>query len=191
MAVAHHEMGHVQYFLQYRNQPVVFRGGANPGFHEAIGDVIALSVQTPKHLNKIGLLPDLVEDKEATLNFLMAMALQKIAFLPFGYLTDQWRWYFVSYVLQFQFHKALCEAAGHTGPLHTCDIYNSTEAGQKLSDMLKLGLSKVWTVPLQALVGSTRVSAQPLIDYFQPLMDFLKETNGDDVGWQDKCPEAC
>nr|KAG5714057.1 hypothetical protein BaRGS_020385 [Batillaria attramentaria] len=161
---------------------------ATSGFHEAVGDVISLSVETPKHLNKIGLLPELVEDNEATLNFLMAMALQKIAFLPFGYLIDQWRWYFVSFVLQFQFHKALCEAAGHTGPLHTCDIYNSTEAGQKLSDMLKVGSSQVWTEPFEALVGSRNMSAQPLVDYFQPLMNFLKEANGDDVGWQDECP---
>ncbi|KAK7508278.1 hypothetical protein BaRGS_00000517 [Batillaria attramentaria] len=242
LSTAHHEMGHIEYYLQYVDQPIVYRRGANPGFHEAVGDVISLSVETPKHLNKIGLLPELVEDNEATLNFLMAMALQKIAFLPFGYLIDQWRWsvfkgdttpdnynadwwklrcglqgvsppvarseddfdpgakyhipantpyirYFVSYVLQFQFHKALCEAAGHTGPLHTCDIYNSTEAGQKLSDMLKVGSSQVWTEPFEALVGSRRMSAQPLVDYFQPLMDYMKEANGDDVGWEDQCPD--
>lgn len=56
LITVHHEMGHVQYFLQYQNQPVSFRDGANPGFHEAIGDVLALSVSTPKHLQSIGLL---------------------------------------------------------------------------------------------------------------------------------------
>lgn len=52
----HHEMGHVQYYLQYKDQPVGFRRGANPGFHEAIGDVLSLSVSTPKHLHSIKLL---------------------------------------------------------------------------------------------------------------------------------------
>lgn len=54
--VAHHEMGHIQYFMQYKDLPVTFREGANPGFHEAIGDVLALSVSTPKHLHTINLL---------------------------------------------------------------------------------------------------------------------------------------
>lgn len=61
LITVHHEMGHVQYFLQYKDQPVSFRDGANPGFHEAIGDVLALSVSTPKHLQSIGLL-DKVEN---------------------------------------------------------------------------------------------------------------------------------
>lgn len=61
LITAHHEMGHVQYFLQYKDQPISFRDGANPGFHEAIGDVMALSVSTPKHLFNINLL-DQIED---------------------------------------------------------------------------------------------------------------------------------
>ena len=56
LVVAHHEMGHIQYFMQYKDLPVTFREGANPGFHEAIGDVLALSVSTPMHLHKINLL---------------------------------------------------------------------------------------------------------------------------------------
>lgn len=56
LVVAHHEMGHIQYFMQYKDLPVTFREGANPGFHEAIGDVLALSVSTPTHLHKINLL---------------------------------------------------------------------------------------------------------------------------------------
>eukprot|EP00061_Rhincodon_typus_P011499 g36554.t1 len=59
----HHEMGHVEYYLQYKDQPVSFREGANPGFHEAIGDVMALSVSTPKHLKEIGLLENVVDDQ--------------------------------------------------------------------------------------------------------------------------------
>ncbi len=65
LITVHHEMGHVQYFLQYKDQHISFRDGANPGFHEAIGDVLALSVSTPKHLQSIGLL-DKVEDNKGT-----------------------------------------------------------------------------------------------------------------------------
>lgn len=53
--VAHHEMGHIQYFLQYKDLPVPFRDGPNGAFHEAIGEVMSLSVSTPKHLEEIGL----------------------------------------------------------------------------------------------------------------------------------------
>lgn len=52
----HHEMGHIQYYIQYASQPLPFRSGANLGFHEAIGDLIALSVSTPQHLQKVGCL---------------------------------------------------------------------------------------------------------------------------------------
>ncbi len=92
LVTIHHEMGHIEYFLQYKDQPSVFRQGANPGFHEAVGDLLALSVSTPGHLNKVGLFSPLVDDQETTLNFQMQKALEKIAFLPFGYLMDVWRW---------------------------------------------------------------------------------------------------
>lgn len=58
----HHEMGHIEYYLQYKDQPVSYRGGANPGFHEAVGDVLSLSVSTPKHLHTIGLLDQVTDD---------------------------------------------------------------------------------------------------------------------------------
>lgn len=66
--VVHHELGHIQYYLQYQHQPSVYREGANPGFHEAVGDVLALSVSSPKHLQKIGLLKDYDYDEAATIN---------------------------------------------------------------------------------------------------------------------------
>lgn len=88
----HHEMGHIQYFLQYKDQPVIFREGANPGFHEAIGDTIALSVDTPKHMHKIGLFEEYKDDYENSINSLMSIALSKVAFLPYGLLLDKWRW---------------------------------------------------------------------------------------------------
>jgi len=55
LQTVHHEMGHIQYFMEYSGQPTVYRDGGNPGFHEAIGDLIALSVVTPKHLQKVGI----------------------------------------------------------------------------------------------------------------------------------------
>lgn len=88
----HHEMGHIQYQIQYKDLPKVFRDGANPGFHEAIGDLISISVQTPQHLHAIGLLDTVENDYEADINYLLKTALVKIAFLPFGYLMDLWRW---------------------------------------------------------------------------------------------------
>uniref|UniRef100_A0A3B4GUW0 Angiotensin-converting enzyme n=1 Tax=Pundamilia nyererei TaxID=303518 RepID=A0A3B4GUW0_9CICH len=241
LITVHHEMGHIQYFLQYKNQPVSFRDGANPGFHEAIGDVLALSVSTPKHLQSIGLLDKVENNYESDINFLMSIALDKIAFLPFGYLMDQWRWkvfdgriphteynkewwnlrlkyqglcppvtrteedfdpgakfhipanvpyvrYFVSFIIQFQFHKALCNAAKHNGPLYTCDIYQSKEAGKLLGDVMKLGFSKPWPEAMAMITGESKMSAQPLMEYFQPLIEWLEKENSknNDVrGWPD------
>ncbi|CAH1773416.1 unnamed protein product [Owenia fusiformis] len=242
LITTHHEMGHIQYYLQYKNLPVVFRRGANPGFHEAVGDVMSLSVSTPKHLKEIGLLEEVVDDEESDINFLLSQALKKIAFLPFGYLIDQWRWsvfngetspedynkkwwdlrckyqgvsppvqrteddfdpgakyhipgntpyirYFVSYVIQFQFHQALCEAANQTGPLYKCDIYNSHVAGNKLSDMLSLGSSKPWAVAMEKVTGNTTMDAGAIIEYFQPLITWLEKQNeGMDIQWDEACP---
>lgn len=72
LITVHHEMGHVQYFLQYKDQPVSFRDGANPGFHEAIGDVLALSVSTPKHLQSIGLLENVESNSGVCLHAVQA-----------------------------------------------------------------------------------------------------------------------
>ena len=86
----HHELGHNFYQRAYKAQPILFRDSANDGFHEAIGDTIALSV-TPEYLVKIGLL-DKAPDASRDIGLLMSRALEKIAFLPFGLLIDQWRW---------------------------------------------------------------------------------------------------
>ncbi|XP_029068878.1 angiotensin-converting enzyme isoform X5 [Monodon monoceros] len=239
LVVAHHEMGHIQYFMQYKDLPVTFREGANPGFHEAIGDVLALSVSTPKHLHKINLLSSGDGSYEEDINFLMKMALDKIAFVPFSYLVDQWRWrvfdgsitkenynqewwslrlkyqglcppvarsqgdfdpgakfhipssvpyirYFVSFVIQFQFHEALCQAAGHKGPLHECDIYQSQEAGRRLADAMKLGFSRPWPEAMRLITGQPNMSAAAMMTYFKPLLDWLVTENtrhGEKLGW--------
>lgn len=86
----HHELGHIYYDLAYRNQPFLFKNGANDGFHEAIGDTVQLSV-TPEYLKKVGLLTE-VPDVSQDIGVLLNRALEKVAFLPFGYLVDQWRW---------------------------------------------------------------------------------------------------
>ena len=86
----HHELGHNFYQRAYKNQPFMFQNGADDGFHEAIGDTIALSV-TPEYLQKIGLL-DKVPPADADIPLLLHQALEKVAFLPFGLLIDEWRW---------------------------------------------------------------------------------------------------
>jgi peptidyl-dipeptidase A len=86
----HHELGHNYYQRAYKDLPVIFRDSANQAFHEAIGDTVALSV-TPEYLVKIGLL-DKAPDASRDLGLLMSRALEKIAFLPFGLVIDQWRW---------------------------------------------------------------------------------------------------
>jgi peptidyl-dipeptidase A len=86
----HHELGHNYYQRAYKDLPVLFRDSANDGFHEAIGDTIALSV-TPEYLVKIGLL-GAAPDASRDMGLLMKSALEKVAFRPFGLLIDQWRW---------------------------------------------------------------------------------------------------
>ncbi|NWG91008.1 MAG: M2 family metallopeptidase, partial [Parvularculaceae bacterium] len=86
----HHELGHNFYQRAYKDQPVLFQNGANDGFHEAIGDMVALSI-TPEYLKQIGLI-DQVPPASEDLSLLMRQALDKIAFLPFGLIVDKYRW---------------------------------------------------------------------------------------------------
>lgn len=244
LVTVHHEMGHIEYYLMYQNQPVEFRTGANPGFHEAVGDTIALSVMIPEHLESISLLQETVGDEEEGINFLLRQALQKVAFIPFSYIIDKWRWsvfagrtkpeaynkywwelrkkyqgvsvpkgmkrqdenlcdpgtffhvahnteylrYFLSHILQFQFHKALCDEAGVQPPYHKCSIHNSKKAGKKLRNMLELGKELPWKDALEVLTGSNKLSSKPLTDYFKPFEDWLDEhrkKNGYEMGWDE------
>jgi peptidyl-dipeptidase A len=227
-ATIHHELGHTFYQLAYAHQPRFFQDSANDGFHEALGDTVALSV-TPEYLKKIGLI-ETVPDESADIGLLLQRALDKVAFLPFGYLVDQWRWnvfsgktgpgdynkswwdlrmkyqgiappaprseadfdagakyhvpantpyarYFLATILQFQFHRALCDVAGYKGPLHRCSIYDNKEAGAKLKAMMAMGQSRPWPEALKALTGSDRMDATAIIDYFAPLKKWLDEQN--------------
>lgn len=237
LVTIHHELGHNYYFHYYNHLPALYQAGANDGFHEGIGDTLALSV-TPGYLAKIGLLDKAPTDEKAELNVLMSRALEGIAFLPFGKLIDEWRWdvftgktppgkyneawwelrkkyqgvappvlrteqdfdpgakyhipanvpytrYFIARILQYQFHRALCKAAGHQGPLHTCSIYGNQEAGKKMIDMLRLGASKPWPEALQVISGETKMDATAIIDYYKPLITWLDQQNeGEECGWE-------
>ncbi|KAF7271170.1 hypothetical protein GWI33_015938 [Rhynchophorus ferrugineus] len=92
LITVHHEMAHIHYFMSYKNQPKVFRDGANPAFHEAIGEAVGLSVGTPKHLQALGLVQASVDDIAVDVNYLYKMALEKITFLPFAFVMDKWRY---------------------------------------------------------------------------------------------------
>lgn len=226
--VIHHELGHNYYQMAYANQPFLYRDSSNDAFHEAIGDTVALSV-TPSYLKQIGLI-DRVPDQSADIGFLLQRSLDKVAFLPFGYLVDQWRWkvfsgevgpgnynkawwelrekyqgvtapvprtendfdagakyhvpgntpyarYFLAHILQFQFHRALCREAGFTGPLYQCSIYGNKQAGEKLKQMLAMGLSKPWPEALKAMTGEDKMDATAIIDYFAPLKQWLDAEN--------------
>ena len=92
--------------------------------------------------------------------------------------------YFLARVLQFQFYRALCKAAGQTGPLHACSFAGSREAGRHLQDMLALGASKPWPEALEALTGERRIDAGAMLEYFAPLAGWLQEQNrGRACGW--------
>ncbi|XP_072321392.1 angiotensin-converting enzyme 2 [Eucyclogobius newberryi] len=89
----HHEMGHNQYQMAYRNLTYLLRDGANEGFHEAVGEIMSLSAATPSHLQSLGLLPhDFTYDNETEINFLLKQALTIVATLPFTYQLEEWRW---------------------------------------------------------------------------------------------------
>jgi peptidyl-dipeptidase A len=232
----YHELGHVYYYLWYQDQPYLFQNGAHDGFHEAVGDTVNLSM-TPAYLAQVGLVPATKPSREAVINQQMKMALEKIAFLPFGKLIDEWRWqvfsgevtpqnynaawwklreqyqgvappvarteadfdpgakyhvpgnvpytrYFLSFIIQFQFQKALCDAAGFKGPLSECSIYGNEAAGRRFGAMLAKGASQPWQDTLDELAGTRQMDAAAILEYFAPLRGWLKEQNqGQQCGW--------
>ncbi|OXB80355.1 UNVERIFIED_CONTAM: hypothetical protein H355_012788 [Colinus virginianus] len=92
--------------------------------------------------------------------------------------------YYTRTIYQFQFQEALCKAANHAGPLHKCDITNSTAAGGNLRQLLELGKSKPWTQALESATGEKYMNATPLLNYFEPLFNWLQKNNsGRPIGW--------
>ena len=99
--------------------------------------------------------------------------------------------YFLSHVLQFQFYKALCDAAGYKGPLYDCSFYGNKQAGAKFEAMLARGASQPWQKTLKELTGSERMDAAPVLEYFAPLQEWLKQQNeGQTCGWQANAPTS-
>lgn len=237
----HHELGHDFYFQRYGGLPILFQQGANDGFHEAIGDTMALSV-TPDYLASIGLSSGVAAARappsdRSRINTQLKMALDKVAFLPFGLLIDKWRWevfsgrvhpdgynaawwnlrnkiqgvsapvarterdfdpgakfhvasstpylrYFLARIYQFQFHRALCQAAGYSGPLDQCSIHDNKAAGAKLIAMLSLGASRPWPDAMEALGAGRTADAGAMLEYFAPLERWLAaENQGKSCGW--------
>jgi peptidyl-dipeptidase A len=236
LVTIYHELGHIYYYLAYQDQPPLYRAGAHDGFHEGIGDTVTLSM-TPGFLARIGLIDEVETSVEATINTQMKQALDKVAFLPFGRLIDEWRWgvfageitpddynagwwelrqryqgiappvtrseadfdpgakyhipgntpyarYFLAFVLQFQFQRALCDLAGHQGPLHECSVFGNRKAGERLWAMLSAGASEPWPDTLEKLTGTPKMDASAIIDYFAPLMSWLAVQNESQTcGW--------
>ena len=93
--------------------------------------------------------------------------------------------YFLSHVLQFQFYKSLCDAAGYKGPLNQCSFYGNKQAGQRYWAMLSKGASQPWQQTMKELTGGERMDASAVLEYFAPLQGWLKEQNkGKQCGWQ-------
>lgn len=235
--VIHHELGHNYYQRAYNQQDYLHLNGANDGFHEAIGDMIALSI-TPEYLVQIDMLDESqVPSADKDIGLLLRQAMDKVAFLPFGLMVDRYRWglfegsistdnlnagwnnlrreyqgiippverteehfdagakyhipgnvpytrYFLARILQFQFYKAACDAAGWEGPLHRCSFYGNEEVGRRLNAMLEMGASKPWPDALEAFTGTRQMSGEAMVEYFAPLMEWLEEQNeGKPSGW--------
>ena len=85
--------------------------------------------------------------------------------------------YFLAAILQFQFHRALCRESGFKGPLYQCSIYGNKKAGEKLNQMLAMGLRKPWPDALKAMTGEEKMDATAIIDYFAPLKTWLDAEN--------------
>ncbi|MCK7591812.1 M2 family metallopeptidase [Subsaxibacter sp. CAU 1640] len=226
----HHELGHIYYYQAYTNPnvPPLLRGGANRGFHEAIGSLLGLAAMQKPFLAEKGLVDANVKIDE-TQN-LLKEALNYVVFLPFsaGVMTefenslyaenlpkDQFnkKWwelakkyqgmvpptdrgeefndaaskthinndaaqyydYAISYILLFQIHDHISKNILKQDP-HATNYYGSKEVGTFLKDVLKTGANNDWRELLKESVGSG-MSAKPMLDYFQPLMAYLKEQN--------------
>src|SRR5205814_994309 len=92
--------------------------------------------------------------------------------------------YFLARILQFQFYRAMCRTAGHTGPLHTCTFFNNKAAGAKLAKMLEAGQSKPWQQTLHEMTGERDMDAGAMLEYFAPLQKWLEQQNqGHPAGW--------
>lgn len=226
----HHELGHIYYYLSYTRPevPPLLRGGANRGFHEAVGSLLGLASTQKAFLAGKGLIDGSVETDE--IQALLKEALNSIIFIPFSsgtmthfehdlYVTDlsvdeyNQRWwhyvsniqgiapptergeeycdaaskthinndpaqyydYAISYVLLNQIHTHIAEEILGQDP-HNTNYWGSTETGQFLDGILKLGATQDWRQVMQEHLG-TDLEADALVAYYQPLMGWLQEQN--------------
>jgi len=242
LQTVHHELGHIAYFMQYREQPALFRTGANVAFHEAVGDTVVMSLMTPHHWRSVVLgrrlpAPSTRRIPDTDMSFLLRMALSRVALLSYAYVLEKWRYgvfrgeitpssynarywelreqyqgikapvtrhgdnfdpgakfhvaanvpysrYFLSAIIQFQLHAALCRAKQHDGRLHTCDIYRSQAAGNRLKKVMSLGASRPWPEIMKLISGYGDIRADRMLEYFRPLMVWLRNENrGQYIGW--------
>ncbi len=218
----HHELGHTYYSRATRHLPFLYQDSPHDGFHEAIGDAIALSIAHGSGRGRGDNGDD--EDEDARRDRLLRLALDKLPFLAFSVALESWRWevyagtipptrwnrswwetrravqgiappvprdetrfdpaakfhvasshryikYFLSLILQFQLHEALCRAR----PLDRCSIAGDARAGERLRALLRLGASRPWPEALQAIAGTRRMEAGPTRAYFAPLEAWLDE----------------
>jgi len=226
----HHELGHIYYYQAYTNEnvPPLLRGGANRGYHEAIGSMLGLAAMQKPFLQARGLIAEDAETDET--QTLMKEALNYIVFLPFsagvmtgfenslyaeGLSKDEFnqKWwelkknyqgivppsergenfndaaskthinndaaqyydYAISYILLFQFHDHIAKNILKQDPKAT-NYANNKEVGEYLLNVLKDGGNVDWPSHLKEHTGS-EMTAKPMLDYFAPLMDYLKKEN--------------
>ena len=235
---AHHELGHIFYFLSYARPevPILLRDGAMRAFHEGFGDMIVIAANQAPYLKQTGILP--AGEKIDEMAWLLAEAMDSIVFLPFaaGTMThwerdiyaadlpaDQWnaRWwryarqyqgieppaprgeascdacskthvndnpayyntYAIGTVFKYQLHDHICRQVLHQDP-RSCNYYGRKEVGDFLKSLLSKGATEDWRRLLREKTGSD-LSSKPMMDYFQPLLDYLKQKNqGRTCGWQ-------
>lgn len=226
----HHELGHIYYYQAYTNPdiPVLLRGGANRGYHEAFGSLLGLAAMQKPFLAAKGLVPADAEVDE--MQTLLKDALNYVVFLPFSagvmpefenslyaenlskdeYNKKWWELakkyqgmvppsergeefcdaaskthinndaaqyydYAISYILLFQFHDHIAKNILKQDP-HATNYFGSKEVGTFLFDIMKQGSNCDWNEVLKENLGSG-MSAKPMLDYFAPLMEYLKEQN--------------
>ena len=144
----------------------IFSGQIRPGEYQAAWDRMRLQYQ--------GIVPP---SPRSETNFDAGAKYHVPASVPYTR-------YFLARILQFQFFKAACDIAGWHGPLHRCSFYGNHEVGRRLNEMLALGLSRPWPDAIQTFTGTREISAEPMIEYFRPLLGWLREQNrGRRCGW--------
>ncbi|MCX5787459.1 MAG: M2 family metallopeptidase [Elusimicrobia bacterium] len=236
---AHHEFGHIYYFLSYARPevPILLRDGANRAFHEGFGDMIAIAASQQPYLRDVGVLPSTATIDQT--RWLLNEALgETITFLPFSAGTmshwerdlyagnlppSEWnaRWwqyvrqfqgvdppetrgedlcdactkthindnpayyytYAVGTVFKYQVHDHICRTILHQDP-RSCDYRGHKEVGDFLKGLLSVGATRDWRQLMRETTGAD-LSSKPMLDYFSPLMSYLKEQNkGRSCSWE-------